>query len=145
MFTYALVLRGVTGINEVQAGIEHRMNNGMALDDQCEDRGYHIGTQVRRNLRESIRQDAQISMDLWDLFERAHINGECEHKNCKVNEMEITDVMDSVSDRKRELQMVIDHANEMDAEAGDEIHEEPPSLENPMEILKRILGNSNLN
>lgn len=141
--TYQLTIPGVTGILELMAGIEARMSRGMQLDDGCEDRGYHIGSKTRRELRDSIQTDAALLIALWSLFETAHLGKECETPTCPVNVMEPMAIMEVVSDKQRDLQGIIDHANEMNAEAGDVVRDDPPQIvQDPFEILRQIFGNS---
>lgn len=141
--TYQLTIPGVAGILELMAGTEKRLMTGMQLDDGCEDRGYHIGSKTRRELRESIMVDAALLVALWGIFETAHLGKECENPGCPVNDMEPMEVMTIVSDKQRELQEIIDHGNEMDAEAGDVVRDDPPQImQDPFAMLRQIFGNS---
>lgn len=141
MKQYTLTINGVEGLNEIMAAVEKRMIRGAELDQQCEDRGFKAGTVTRRALRRTIIADANILLELWDMFEQAHVNQECEHDGCKVNDLSVGEIMHRVSSQKRNVRHFLETANGLDQEAGEEVLPDPaPEQEDPMAILSRIFG-----
>lgn len=138
---------GVGGINELMAGLESRIQRGMELDNQLIEREYHPGTEVRRRMRDSIRTCATMLDSLWDMFEMAHMQDKCEHTECEINSQNPAEISASIMERKEMIAEVISHCDTLDMAAGTEIMPEPPapSMDDPMEILRRIIDMTNPN
>lgn len=140
-----ITLDGVTDVNALMSAIESHISKGISLDIESSERGYHVGTQTRRNLRANIRTLAGLQIKCVDAWETLHMNGQCEHKDCPVNSMPMLEIAEQADALRGVMRDYMEMCDTLDADAGDEIVQEPDVMSSVVATLQRIMDSTNLN
>lgn len=145
MENFSFLLEGVRQINILSGAIENYIEQGMDADNALEDAGFHLGTNVRRKNRALIRDSANMVIRAWELFMDAHQRKACEHTDCPLNTKDYSEVQEIVLPMVEKFRAVVDHADLMEMECGDEIVPDPERpQESPFEMMMRGIINGDI-